>query len=261
VFRPSHARSWAVSEYRYAARGDWALLCPFHDHHRLRAFEDSAGRDRGLRPPPHATPPGGLCSLPAELGRCASLHTLDLIGCDGLTSLPASIGQFSDLRTLNLEGCVELATMPVQIGLCGALCTLNLEKCANLAMLPVEIGLCSALCTLNLSGCPKLVYLPAEIGNCENLRTLILKGCHKLTSLPAELGHCTCLHTLDLIGCEALQAGGSPRALVNSTRPSAHSVPLYPYTCQAWPSLSCSTRLFTHTHVYPYSRRCRPASR
>jgi len=59
-----------------------------------------------------------LTSLPAELGQCTALQTLDLTRCRALTSLPAAIGQCSNLRTLTLAGCKNLASLSVEMGLC-----------------------------------------------------------------------------------------------------------------------------------------------
>jgi hypothetical protein len=68
-----------------------------------------------------------LKALPAELGQCVALHTLDLEAsrflnsCIALTSLPAELGQCAALHTLNLGGCRALTALPAELGHCALL--------------------------------------------------------------------------------------------------------------------------------------------
>jgi serine/threonine protein kinase len=145
-----------------------------------------------------------LTTLPAEIGKCASLRTLNLEYCKALTTLPAEIGQCASLYMLNLGYCRALTSLPAEIGQCASLYMLNLGYCRALTSLPAEIGQCAALYTLNLGYCKALTTLPAEIGKCVSLHTLNLEWCKSLSELPSEIGQCASLHTLNLERCEAL---------------------------------------------------------
>ena len=97
-----------------------------------------------------------LTELPASLGECKQLATINMNGCDQLQRLPASIGSCTALKRLSLRDCRELTQLPSTLGGLQQLETLDLTRCSALTALPDSLAKCASLKHLHVDGCVAL---------------------------------------------------------------------------------------------------------
>lgn len=153
--------------------------------------------------------------VPREISRLAeALVVLKLRGC-GLRALPAELGICIMLKSIDIADN-SIGELPADVGTLPALVELDVSGNAPLRALPPLGGL-PALEALRLNGCTSLTSLPADIGLCPRLRELRASNCALAGTLPPSLARCASLVTLD-VSRNRLRAVFDPPTLLRSLR-------------------------------------------
>ena len=103
------------------------------------------------------------CSIPAAIGRCVSLHTLDFAGNQMVGPLPTALGGCVSLRSLKLQNNRFAGEIPGELGQCPELEEIALHRNQLTGRLPEGLALCTKLHTLTVD--PSLLEggLPPDI--------------------------------------------------------------------------------------------------
>ena len=141
-------------------------------------------------------------TIPAELGRLASLQGLDLASNQLSGPIPTELGNLPNLQWLFLWGNRLSGPIPSELGSLVKLEYLWLNNNQLTGPLQSELGRLANLVKLHLSSNQLTREIPTELGSLLNLRELDLSENQLTGPIPVELGSLSNLRELKLNGNE-----------------------------------------------------------
>ena len=195
-YRATGGASWKRSD-------GWLTAAPLRAWHGVET--DASGRVVGLdlsgschiEPPREFSIQGLTGRIPPELGRLASLKSLDL-SCNRLRgSIPPEFGRLAALESLNLSSNRLAGRLPAELGNLTNLRVLNLAL-ADFRHIPPELGRLARLEELHLYSSGVRGSIPPEFGRLARLKSLDLRANRLSGPVPRFLGRLASLRRLDL---------------------------------------------------------------
>ena len=184
-YNATEGRNWKIAT-------NWTSAAPLAEWHGVTT--DGDGRVTGLVLNENSL----RGTIPAELGRLASLENLSLRNNNLTGKIPGELGRVTNLRDLDLGENDLTGKIPPELGQLAKLQRLQLYRNNLTGEVPKELRQLTNLTELNLGGNPLIGNIPPELGQLTNLQRLQLWGNNLTGGVPPEMGRLSSLGSLVL---------------------------------------------------------------